>query len=65
MKPDASNHNTDPKYQRDLVLSTGMTQPALAKQLGVNEKTVRNWQSGRVKWPYTVQFCLECIVLQP
>lgn len=65
MKPDASTHNTDPKYQRDLILSANMTQDQLAAAVGVTDKTIRNWISGRQKWPYAAQFCVECIVLQP
>ena len=63
MKPDASNYDPRPEYLAELVGSTGLSQPALGRLLGVNEKTLRNWLSGRHPYPYTAQFALECLVL--
>jgi DNA-binding transcriptional regulator YiaG len=63
MKPDASQYNPDPKYLAELIGSTGLSQPALGQILGVTDKTLRNWLSGRNPFPYTAQFALECLVL--
>ena len=63
MKPDASTHDPRPEYLAELIGSTGLSQPALAKVLGVTDKTLRNWLSGRNPFPYTAQFALECLVL--
>jgi DNA-binding transcriptional regulator YiaG len=63
MKPDASTYDPRPEYLAELIGSTGLSQPALAKVLGVTDKTLRNWLSGRNPFPYTAQFALECLVL--
>ncbi len=65
MKPDATKLDTSPEYVQALIGSTGMTQPDLARQIGVTDKTIRNWLAGRQPWPYTAQFAIECIVLAP
>lgn len=62
LKPDASQYNPDPQYIFDLIESTGMTQVALAKVLGVTDRTVRRWQAGD-EVTYVVQFALESLVL--
>lgn len=63
MKPDASQYNPDPQYMRDLVGSSGKTQPELSLILGVTDRTIRNWTAGRQPFPYTAQFAMECLVL--
>lgn len=63
MKPNAAEYDPRPEYLAELVGSTGLSQPALGRLLGVNEKTIRNWLSGRNPFPYSVQFALECLVL--
>jgi len=63
MKPDASTYDPRPESLAELIGSTGLSQPALAKVLGVTDKTLRNWLSGRNPFPYTAQFALECLVL--
>jgi DNA-binding transcriptional regulator YiaG len=63
VKPDASQYNPDPKYLAELVSSTGLSQPDLGQLLGVTDKTLRNWLSGRNQFPYLAQFALECLVL--
>jgi DNA-binding transcriptional regulator YiaG len=62
--PDASTYNPDPQYMADLVESTGLSQPALGRLLGVEARTIRFWISGGRKFPYTVQFAMEALVLQ-
>lgn len=63
MKPNAAEYDPRPQYFRELAGSTGKTQPELAKVLGVDERTIRRWRNGERKFPYVVQFSLECLVL--
>lgn len=64
MIPDASNYDPNPEYLSQLIESTGITQPALALRLGVNERTIRKWKHGERVAPYLAQFALECLVLE-
>lgn len=63
MKPDASTYDQRPEYLAELIRSTGLTQAALAKIIGVDERTIRRWLSGQRQFDYTVQFAIECLVL--
>jgi transcriptional regulator with XRE-family HTH domain len=63
MKPNAENYDPRPEYLAELIGSTGLSQAALGQLLGVTDKTLRNWLSGRNPFPYTAQFALECLVL--
>lgn len=65
MTPNAADYNPSAVYFTELVESTGLTQKKIAGILGVDERTVRRWQAGHRKFPYTVQFALECLVLNP
>lgn len=65
MRPDAQMHNQDPKYFASLVKSTGMPVTKLAKLIGHDDRTIRRWMSGERSFPYSAQFIVECIVLQP
>ena len=65
MKPDASTHEQSAEYCRDLVNSTGMTRVPLCKLLGIDERSLRRYCSGEHKFPYSIQFMLECLVLEP
>lgn len=66
MKPNAAEkYNPSTKYIAELIASTGMTQIALARCLGVSERTIRKWISGERPASYLVQFALECLVLLP
>lgn len=66
MKPNSKEHNNSAEYCRDLVNSTKLTRPVLCKQyLGINERTLRRYMSGKRRFPYLVQFALECLVLDP
>lgn len=65
MKPNAEQHDPRPEYFGELVASTGLTQKKIAETLGCSERAIRMWQSGDRPFPYTVQFSLECLVLEP
>jgi len=65
MKPDASQYDPRPEYVAELIDSTGLTQLAVGSVLGVSERTIRYWLTGDRGIPYTAQFALECLVLQP
>lgn len=61
MKPDASKHNPDPDYIRQLVLATGMSKEQVAARLGISLRSLDYYlseQKVRVA-PYAIQFCLE------
>ena len=64
MKPDASQYDPRPEYLAELIDSTGLTQPAVGAILGVNERAIRYWLTGERQFPYSIQFALECLVLQ-
>ncbi|MDH0334450.1 hypothetical protein [Metapseudomonas otitidis] len=65
-KPDASNHNPDPRYLRGLLDSAGITQRKAAELIGITDRAMRYYlsdetsESYRVA-PYPVQFALECL----
>lgn len=66
MKPNASNHNPDPRYLRGLVERAGLTQRAAACALGISDRAMRYYLSDEVSAtfrpaPYPVQFALECL----
>lgn len=65
MTPDASKHNPDPAYVRELLSRAGLSQRHAAKLLGVNDRTMRFWCSGQVDIPYTAQFALEALSRAP
>lgn len=65
MKPDARLHNQDPEYFAQLVESTGLSITKLATVIGHDERTLRRWMKGERKYPYSVQYTLECLVLMP
>lgn len=65
MKPDASKHNPDPLYLRQLVEQSGLSQRECARRIGIGERTMRQYlaSSGRCdQAPYPVQFALEALV---
>jgi len=63
VKPDAATYDPRPEYLAELIRSTGLTQAALARKIGVDERTIRRWLSGQRQFDYTVQFAIECLVL--
>lgn len=65
MRPNAAEHRQDPEYFSQLVESAGMSQGELAKIIGHDARTLRRWMTGERKFPYSVQFIVECVVLDP
>lgn len=66
MKPDASTHNPDPVYLRELLDDAGVSQRKAAALLGISERVMRYYLSDHASGtyrpaPYTVQFCLEAL----
>ena len=62
--PDAKQYNPDPQYLAELIVSTGLTQPQLAAIIGHDPRTIRRWLAGDRKFPYSLQFMLEVLVLE-
>lgn len=66
MKPNASNHNPDPRYLRGLLEQAGLTQRQAAQLLGISDRVIRYYLSDEASdsyraAPYPVQFALECL----
>ncbi|HBT56723.1 MAG TPA: hypothetical protein DEA92_06220, partial [Pseudomonas sp.] len=45
MKPDASNHNPDPRYLRGLREKTGLTQRQLADLFGMGRRMIQYYEA--------------------
>ncbi len=66
MKPDAANHNPNPRYLRGLIEQAGNSQRQTAKLIGMSWVGFRNYLRDesdplyRVA-DYRVQFALECL----
>lgn len=73
MKPDATKHDPRPEYLRALIAQAGLSQRAAARQIGVSERTMRQYLAGRRTLsdgrvipclaPYAVQFALEALAI--
>ena len=64
MTPDATQHNPDPAYLRDLVAKTGLSQRELARRIGISDRLMRMYLADRATStaqaaPYAVQYALE------
>lgn len=64
MTPDATRHNPDPLYLRQLLQAAGLNQQQAAERLGITSRAVRYYLSdadsaGYRPAPYLVQFALE------
>ena len=55
------HHNPDPAYLRGLIERAGLSQPEVARRLGVEDTTVRRWlmTPPRATCPYSAQVALE------
>ncbi len=68
MKPDATKHNPDPEYIRELLDKIPKTTKLIAETIGLNggviqanERELRHYKAGSREIPYLVQFALECL----
>jgi hypothetical protein len=61
MKPNASLHNPDPEYIRGLVVSSGLSQEAAARQIDISLRMLKYYISAddNRPAPYVVQYALE------
>lgn len=64
MTPDATRHNPDPQYLRQLLQAAGLNQQQAAERLGITDRTLRYYLSdtdsaGYREATYLVQFALE------
>lgn len=65
LKPDASNDRKDALCLRELIKEAGLTQRGAALLVGLPERTTRDYLNPAKEnsvAPYSVQFCLECLV---
>jgi hypothetical protein len=60
-KPDASLHNPDPEYIRGLVVSSGLSQRAIAERIDISLRMLQYHISADDNHPapYVVQYALE------
>jgi transcriptional regulator with XRE-family HTH domain len=64
MQPDATKHNPDPLYLRELIARTGLSQSECARRLGISPRQMRAYLTfveKKTPAPYPVQFALECL----
>lgn len=63
MKPDATKHNPNPKYIRQLIQRAGLNQVTAGEKIGVPARTMRYYvsldQASYRPAPYCVQYTLE------
>lgn len=66
VRPDASNHNPDPRYLRGLLEQAGLSQRKAADMIGITDRAMRYYLSDESSHtfrpaPYPVQFAMECL----
>jgi len=67
VKPDASHHNPDPAYMRELRERAGLTQLQVAGALGMSRRMVQYYEGAEHKKKkehfadYRYQWALECL----
>ncbi|MDH0894212.1 MULTISPECIES: helix-turn-helix transcriptional regulator [unclassified Pseudomonas] len=69
MRPDASNHNPDPRYLRGILENAGISQRQAAQLIGISDRAMRYYLSdieapAYRAAPYPVQFAIECLAQQ-
>jgi len=69
-RPDASLHNPDPAYLRELIARAGLTQHGAAEQIGIKSRAMRYYLTDPASGnrflvaPYPVQYALEGLALE-
>jgi len=63
-KPNAENYRPEPAYIAEIISNTGMSQPTLAKRIGVHARTIRKWLApaespSHRDIPYAAQHAIE------
>ena len=63
MRPDATKHNPDPAYLRQLLRRSGLSQREAAEMIGLPLRTLENFLSarGKARADYRTQFALEVL----
>jgi len=61
LKPDPSTYNPSPEFLRELIVDTGMSHKEAARAIGMSDRAMRYYLKGDRKFPYPVQFALECL----
>jgi transcriptional regulator with XRE-family HTH domain len=62
MKPNASKHNPDPAYLRELLDRAGLSQREAARRLGISDRMMRYYLAegeANKPAPYAIQYALE------
>lgn len=63
MKPNAADYDPRPEYLAELIDSTGLDRREIARILGHDRRTIERWLAGERRFPYSIQFALEVLVL--
>lgn len=67
MKPNASKHNPDPAYLRELLARAGLSQREAARRLGISDRMMRHYVSldpaSYTPAPYAIQYALEALAV--
>lgn len=64
MKPNASKHNPDPAYLRELLERAGLSQREAARRIGISDRMMRYYLADGEQnkpAPYSVQYALESL----
>ena len=61
--PDATKHNPDENYLRELITKSGLSIGECARTVGVTKSNFKQMLDSRhaMKAPYAVQYCLEIL----
>jgi len=62
--PNSKEYNPSPEYLRELIENSGLSQRAAARQIGISERSMREYLSltnRKKKASYAIQFALESL----
>lgn len=60
--PTPNKFNPDPSYLRELMHRSQLAQTEMAWRIGIEARTFRRYVTGESRYPYPVQFAVECVV---